>query len=464
VSSVQPDAEAAVQRALELRTAGDLGGAERESERALELGSARGAMLLSVLLFDRSDFDGAHRAEVRADELGSALGAYAVAVWCREQQDWDGALAASRRADERGSPDGAFALGSLLYKRGDEVGATDAWRRGADRGHEQAALSLASVLWAHDDLDGAEQVLRRADERGSGDAAFELGRLLGKRGNHNEGVAAFARARTRRSGRRAELVDRFREHQDATIREQDGPPATTFLEAVTQALAHVPARLEDCDALEIRRIAKLARRGMDEGRNVADSLRPFQTVNERSRPIEREWYRDALENARDWLLGMERFDAWERSSGTFEASSGFYTSRGIDFPSEAVHVREKQGKQLRKFRKRLEQIGDPTAPGWRPPWRERLAAWRRQLEAAAGQTPAPKPRRETVHVPRKDGDVLYPVTANVFPDRTAILPDHGLQDEVWQFTPGTRVDCELREIDGCPALVAVASADQHAET
>jgi hypothetical protein len=54
-------------------------------------------------------------------------------------------------------------------------------------------------------------------------------------------------------------------------------------------------------------------------------------------------------------------------------------------------------------------------------------------------------------------DVWRPVDADAIGgmdyriDHRAIVPD----DEQWQFRPGDRVKCELRELSGTPVLVAI---------
>jgi Flp pilus assembly protein TadD len=82
----------------------------------------------------------------RADELGGAREAFNLGVILHHRGDVAGAMAAYRRAEQRGDPDAAFNLGVLLYETGDLDAAEASWRRSADRGHPQATDNLEFLL------------------------------------------------------------------------------------------------------------------------------------------------------------------------------------------------------------------------------------------------------------------------------------------------------------------------------
>jgi hypothetical protein len=113
--------------------AGSLSRAERAFLRADDLGSARAAYSLGVLLEQQGDLQGAEAAHRRGDERGSADAATNLGVLLHERGELEAAEAAYRRGDERGSPDGANNLGVLLAQRGDGEGAEAAWRRAEAR-------------------------------------------------------------------------------------------------------------------------------------------------------------------------------------------------------------------------------------------------------------------------------------------------------------------------------------------
>lgn len=77
--------------------------------------------------------DRSERAFRRADELGSARAAYSLGVLLEQRRQLKEAEAAHRRGDERGSADAANNLGVLLAQRGDGEGAEAAWRRAEAR-------------------------------------------------------------------------------------------------------------------------------------------------------------------------------------------------------------------------------------------------------------------------------------------------------------------------------------------
>ena len=200
----------------------------------------------------------------------------------------------------------------------------------------------------------------------------------------------------------------------------------TFRDEISAAVARLPERFETSDHETARLVGDMRRKVFDRGRNTNDDFRRFERlVGSRSRAIEKAWYRDAVFATRDWVAAMAVLEAWSESSGydryLEELHRAFVSEDPQPEPYIGVAARRRKYKKLGR---RLEEIGDPTAPGWRPPWRSRLAAVRHRLAVAAGNEPPEKPHRRTVHVPLKGGE-LVPVTALVYPDRTAQLPEFG---------------------------------------
>jgi hypothetical protein len=66
----------------------------------------------------------------------------------------------------------------------------------------------------------------------------------------------------------------------------------------------------------------------------------------------------------------------------------------------------------------------------------------------------------TIYVPLLDEavDVWRPVAALVEADDVYRLPDAAPADERWEFSPGSLVRCEQRQLSGGLVLVATASA------
>ena len=56
-------------------------------------------------------------------------------------------------------------------------------------------------------------------------------------------------------------------------------------------------------------------------------------------------------------------------------------------------------------------------------------------------------------------DVWRPVDAEILNDGTYWVPDAPLEEEDWQFPPGSRVRAEMRSMSDGPALVAVQLLD-----
>jgi hypothetical protein len=232
----------------------------------------------------------------------------------------------------------------------------------------------------------------------------------------------------------------------------------SLLDEVKQAVEALPPRF-DGSGPHWSCVAAADRLLLDAGRDMTDALRRFElTVTERSRPIEKEWYRDALTDARDWLAAMDAFETWQASSGFHDVAEAWHQAWVAEDPPPEQHAGAKARRRLlKKLRRRLASVGDPTAPGWHPPWRYRVRAAIERLNVAAGNVAPEKPKRRTVYVPLKGGD-LRAVTAEVHADRTAQLPEFGLDMLRWQFPPKSRVQCEWRPVDDRTALVAVALA------
>ena len=232
-----------------------------------------------------------------------------------------------------------------------------------------------------------------------------------------------------------------------------------LLEEVRQAVEALPERFDPRIPGAPQRVREVIRWMLDGGRDAADGLRRFElTVNARSRPIEKQWYRDALDAARDAVAATAVWEAWRESSGYNEVEETYYRKWVSQEPRPEPYTdAATRHRAFAKLAKRLDEIGDPTAPNWRPPWRSRLVALRHRLNVASSYVEPDKPRRRTVYVPLKDGE-LHQLIAEVYADRTARLPPIGLVDYGLQFPAGSRVQCEWRHIDGRTALVAVALA------
>jgi len=210
---------------------------------------------------------------------------------------------------------------------------------------------------------------------------------------------------------------------------------------MARRLAVLPDRWDAIDWQDAIRLDAAERRLFDEIADNDEVLRhAYLTVHEDSTAAEKERYRTAL------MLSMEQFEAaallfnWNRSSGRDSAVKG------------VAKVRRKQRRKMSRMRKIIEQIGDPTAPGWQRTRWARVTHW----AAAHGFRPTHKPARRTVYVQLQDSEVWLPARAVVEQNGTAVLPRTGMRVEWWRFPPGSRVRCEWRERNGRPQLHAVS--------
>ena len=69
---------------------------------------------------------------------------------------------------------------------------------------------------------------------------------------------------------------------------------------------------------------------------------------------------------------------------------------------------------------------------------------------------------ETIYIPLLDEglNVYRPTEAERLPDGSYLVrptPDYDPEDEAWQFVPGSRVTCEVKQLSGGAVPVAVRS-------
>lgn len=102
-------------------------------------------------------------------------------------------------------------------------------------------------------------------------------------------------------------------------------------------------------------VARTARRLRTEFDGTAEAFKRSLHVDERSRDVEKQWYKATLTRAEGLFEAFAIFDEWWRAADV----------RSFDESAEANHEQTRRSVALLQIG--LRRIGDPTAPGWRPP-------------------------------------------------------------------------------------------------
>ncbi len=176
-------------------------------ERAEQLGSDDGALMLGLFLEGRGRQEDANQVWERADSRGYAEGTARLGRARRAEGRVDEAVKLFAKADRLSHPEAPVDLGKLLLEQGDHQGAEAAWRRADERGSAAGARNLAVFLRdeRHDPA-GSEAAWRRADDRGDPDAAVSSGLIYQERGESGDAEQAYRRADARESAAGARML------------------------------------------------------------------------------------------------------------------------------------------------------------------------------------------------------------------------------------------------------------------
>jgi tetratricopeptide (TPR) repeat protein len=225
-----------IDRGNQYQAAGDTASAEAAFREADALDSAEGAILLGLILRQRSELaaaaDAFRRAEARGHpEAGSCLGNL-----LSDTGDLDGARAAYERSIAAGSVDAVLNLGLMFAQQGAVDEALPHLRVAQESGDIVASWAIGKLLEGQGDLTGAAAAYRQAAVGGNADAAFGLGVVLTKLEDQEGARAAFQRAHELGHPKAAEVVELLDTTESAKDRAQDGMKFVSLYVAACEAV------------------------------------------------------------------------------------------------------------------------------------------------------------------------------------------------------------------------------------
>jgi hypothetical protein len=172
-----------------------------------------------------------------------------------------------------------------------------------------------------------------------------------------EALPQLAQSDNARSGR----LNRSARRVDVLLVPGD-PQAMGLLDEITRQVGALPSDAHTLTERDWLRTSVALRLLSTELREATSALARFGHVNEHSRSIEKEWYKAALDRADELVSAFGVFDAWWRSA----------RMASVNKELDATYAGARR--PVRYLRGVLSRVGDPTAPGWRPPLADRLAA------------------------------------------------------------------------------------------